>query len=50
MEETGRQKGVGIEYQVEKEVTPRKCGVEELEYMIVMCVRSARASSIIIII
>ena len=23
--------GEGIEYQAEKEVTPRKCGVEELE-------------------
>lgn len=26
-----RQEGVAIEYQVQKGVTPRKCGAEELE-------------------
>lgn len=41
-----RQEGAGVEYQVEKEVTPRKCGVAELEYTIVMCVRLALASNI----
>lgn len=33
-----RQEGAGIEYQVEKEVTPWRCGGEEMEYMSVQLV------------